>query len=293
MFQHLVKFTIARPWQSFFNRRILCASFVINALATSGAALATSSSVVTSSAIDLAPHQITYHLNLQEADPQSAIKAIKGKTVFSVVKECDGWKSGEDYVMQMAFEDGNEIFMASLFESYEDSQSGLFSFSIDERSNYDKPLTFDGFAEQPKDKAGRAFFSIEPDNALALPEDTLFPVAQTFEIIKRARAGESFFNSHIFFGAKPDDALKKTTIIIGKEQKAKPADITSDLLMDYYYPVQVAYFDPQSLSGLPSYEISFHMQDNGVVPYYAIDYGDFTLQAKMKDISKEPSPTCL
>ena len=244
-------------------------------------------------AADLASHQITYQLRLAEADPETAIQDIKGKTVYKVVRECDGWKSGEDYLMQMQFEDGNEVYIASLFESYENVEDGLFSFTIDERSNYEKPLTFDGYAERLGQNRGQAYFSIEPETGLELPEDTFFPVAQTFEILKRAQAGDKFFNSHIFFGAKPDDALKKTTIIIGQLTTAEKRDITSDLLLDSYYPVQVAYFDPKSTSSLPSYEISFHMQLNGVVPYYAIDYGDFTLRANMSAIAREVKPTCL
>lgn len=249
-------------------------------------------------AIDLASHQVTYELSMKEASPEVALEAITGKTIFRIVRECDGWKSGEDYIMQMRFEDGNEIYMASLFESYEGLEGDLFSFAIDESSNYEDDLSFDGFAQQtaPNSRAGEAFFSIAPDNALNLPDDTYFPVAQTIEILKQARAGKNFFTSHIFFGAKPDDALKKTSVIIGKKQpfdKDKSAAMgESTLLAEAYYPVQVAYFDPETTSGLPSYEISFQMQDNGVVPYYVIDYGDFELEATMKDLEKEPSPTC-
>ena len=248
-------------------------------------------------AVDLVPHQITYQLKLQDAEPETAITAITGKTIFRLAKECDGWKSGEDYVMQMAFENGNEILMASLFESFEDEEGRLFSFTIDERSNYEEPLYFNGFAQQDafdKDGAtsGEAYFSIAPDNAIALPDDTYFPVAQTAEILRRARAGETFFNSHIFFGAKPDDALKKTSVIIGKPQEARENTLSSELLQDIIYPVQVAYFDPKSTNGIPTYEISFQMQDNGVVPSYVIDYGDFRLEANMSEIAKEPSPTC-
>jgi len=240
----------------------------------------------------LVSHQVTYQLALGEATPQTAIETITGKTVFRMVRECDGWKSGEDYVMRMGFADGNEVLMASLFESYEDRAGELFSFSINERSNYDNPLDFDGFAQQGAGENAKAYFSIEPDNAMILPEDTYFPIAQTAEILRSAKAGERFFTSHIFFGAKPDDALKKTSVIIGKRQMAEAYDISSDLLQDAYYPVQIAYFDPDSTNGIPSYEISFKMQDNGVVPSYVIDYGDFKLRAQMSQIKKEPSPTC-
>lgn len=245
-------------------------------------------------AIDLAPHQVTYQLTLADAAPKAGIEGISGKTVFRLAKECEGWKSGEDYAMTIAFEDGNNVIMASLFESFEDEAGTLFSFEIDERSNYEAPLSFDGFAQQlnAASRAGEAYFSIEPDSPMSLPDDTYFPIAQTAEILRRARAGETFFTSHIFFGAKPDNALKKTSVVIGRAQQSTAQNITSELLQDEFYPVQVAYFDPLSTTGIPSYEISFHMQDNGVVPFYLIDYGDFKLQAQMSQIVKEPSPTC-
>ena len=245
-------------------------------------------------AFDLAPHQITYQLKLLEAEPQTSIAEISGKTVFRVYRDCDGWRSDEDYIMQMGFDDGNEIYLASLFESYEDDDGTLFSFTIEEQSTYEKPLSFDGFAQQlaGQTAAGEAFFSIAPDSAVILPDDTFFPIEQTKEILRRAKAGERFFSSHIFFGAKPDDALKKTSVVIGKAQAARQGAVVSDLIQDNYYPVNVAYFDPKSTSSVPSYQIAFRMQSNGVVPSYVIDYGDFKLQAKMAKIEKEPNPTC-
>ena len=245
-------------------------------------------------AFDLAPHQITYQLDLLEADPKTSISDISGKTIFRVYRDCDGWRSDEDYIMQMGFDDGNEIYLASLFESYEDFDGTLFSFTIDEQSTYEKPLSFDGFAQQSATQGGgsEAYFSIAPESAVRLPEDTFFPIEQTREILRRAKAGDTFFSSHIFFGAKPDDALKKTSVVIGKVQTANQDDPVSELIQDSYYPVNIAYFDPKSTNGIPSYEIAFHMQPNGVVPSYVIDYGDFKLHAKMSGIEKEPNPTC-
>ncbi|MGC6536693.1 MAG: EipB family protein [Candidatus Puniceispirillaceae bacterium] len=242
-------------------------------------------------AIDIAPHAVTYQLGLLESDKEAGIEAIDGKTIFQIVRECEGWKSDEDYIMQMRFDGGGEIYMASLFESFEDEAGQLFSFSIDERTSYDDPLTFDGFATA-SGAGAEAYFSIEPDNALNLPDDTYFPIQHTFKILEMANAGETFFNGHIFFGAKPDEALKKTSVIIGNLQQAEGYDVSSDLMMTDYYPVQVAYFDPASQAGLPAYEIFFHMQKNGVVPYYQIDYGDFKLSATISDISAQDQPDC-
>ena len=41
----------------------------------------------------------------------------------------------------------------------------------------------------------------------------LFPIQHSFEILERAQQGYFFSDSHIFFGAKPDEALKKTSAV--------------------------------------------------------------------------------
>lgn len=244
-------------------------------------------------ALEMLPHSVTYQLSLLESDKESGIQNIQGKTIFTLQRECEGWKSGEDYVMQMIFDGGNELYMASLFESFEDEAGELFSFSIDEQSTYEAPLSFDGYATtEANNSKGSAYFSIEPDAPLSLPAKTYFPIEHTFQILEKAKAGETFFNAHIFFGAKPDEALKKTNVIIGKKQKADEIAVQSDLIEADYYPINVAYFDPSTITGLPTYEILFHMQDNGVVTYYQIDYGDFKLSAKMDEIKKEAVPNC-
>ena len=56
------------------------------------------------------------------------------------------------------------------------------------------------------------------------------------------------------------------------------------LIESDYYPIQVAYFDLDPNESLPEYQIKFHMQKNGVVSYYEVDYGDFVISAKLKEI---------
>ena len=247
---------------------------------------------VSAGAMEFAPHRVTYQLALAESDKSAALDEIKGRSVFTLRQDCDGWKSDEDYAMQMRFEGGGEVFMASLFSSYENEAGDLFSFTIDEQSSFEPAISFDGFASRADEGNGEAFFSIEPDEALLLPETTYFPIQHSFEILERAQQGDTFFSAHIFFGAKPDEALKKTSVVIGKKAMREGQLPSSPLLMTDYYPIQIAYFDPSSTTGLPSYEILFHMQDNGVVPYYIIDYGDFSLEATLSEIEAAASPSC-
>ena len=59
-----------------------------------------------------------------------------------------------------------------------------------------------------------------------------------------------------------------------------------------YYPIQIAYFDPNSTEAVPEYEITFHMLPNGVVAYYEVDYGTFAIDAKLVNVKPLPQPDC-
>jgi len=54
----------------------------------------------------------------------------------------------------------------------------------------------------------------------------------------------------------------------------------------------VAYFKPESRSAEPEYEINYALQPNGVIRHYKIDYGEFTIIAKMLKIETVEPPVC-
>jgi hypothetical protein len=43
---------------------------------------------------------------------------------------------------------------------------------------------------------------------------------------------------------------------------------------------------------VPEYEHTFHLQPNGVISYYEIDYGDFSVDAQLVEIEALPAPIC-
>jgi hypothetical protein len=46
------------------------------------------------------------------------------------------------------------------------------------------------------------------------------------------------------------------------------------------------------MNGEPEYEISFRVQPNGVVRQYVIDYGDFSIAAKLTRVDGIDDPVC-
>ena len=248
---------------------------------------------VPSLAIDLAAHEATYEMSLLSANTEAQMTAIVGKTNFILRNDCEGWISSEDYLLEFAYETGDSAILASHFESWEELSGQLYSFEVDERSTFEEEKQFNGFATVTKaGKTGEAYFSMQPDVALRLPDKVYFPVAHTKEVLSRAQKGEKIFTANIFFGAEPDRAIKRTSTVIGSRQKVTNSRILGELASSNYYPVNIAYFDPSSVEPVPEYEITFHLQPNGVVAYYEVDYGDFAIDATLTEIKPISRPEC-
>ena len=244
-------------------------------------------------AVELAAHEATYNMSLLSVDQDSQMAGIKGKTSFTIRRDCDGWKSSENYVLEFDYQSGETAIMASHFSSWEELAGQLYSFEVHEGSTFDDEKKFNGYANLPPvAERAEAFFSMQPDTAMPLPAKVFFPVAHTRELLDKAEKGGKLFSAHIFFGAEPDRALKRTSSVIGARQAVKNEDRLGQLAAQDYYPIQIAYFDPNSSEAVPEYEITFHMLPNGVVAYYEVDYGTFAIDAELVDAKPLPQPNC-
>ena len=243
--------------------------------------------------LDFVPHEARYDVGLLTTRGDVKMTGINGKTSVKLRADCAGWVSSEDFLIDLSYENGETHVVAYHFESWEEFSSGLYSFEIHEGSTFDKEKRFEGYAlTPPATQKPQAFFSMQPDRAMPLPEGVFFPLAHTRAVLQKAMAGERIFSAHIFSGTDPDRALKRTNTVIGTPQTIQNADILGTLAMADYFPIQIAYYDPSSIESVPEYEVTFHLQPNGVIAYYEIDYGDFALDAHLTEIAKISPPQC-
>ncbi len=243
---------------------------------------------------ELFPHQAKYEMRLLSAEQDTQVVAVTGKVQFEIENDCKGWVSSEDYLIEFSYNSGDSSVMFSHFESWEDFDGKLYSFEVQESSSFEGEKEFMGFASRQggASESFEAFNSLTPDTPMMLPEDVYFPVHHTQKIIEHAQDGKKLFYADIFYGAEPERSLKRTSTVIGSMQEISEPMLQEMLVQKTYYPVQIAYFDPSSSEATPDYEITFHVQENGVVAYYEVDYGDFALKADLVEITELPEPTC-
>ena len=242
-------------------------------------------------AATVAPHRAFYEMQLGAADPNSNVQSVSGRSAFTLDRDCDGWRSNEEYLIEFGGNEGSRDRILSRFESWESDNGDMYSFEISENSSFGSAKDFGGFAEI-KSGGGDAYFSMADEVAVALPTDTYFPMRHLNAIIDSAENGKTILAASVFTGAEPDDALLSTNTVIGGWRGEEAAIKMGKFGQDGYWPVQIAYFKPTATAAAPEYEIQYLMQPNGVIRRYIIDYGDFTIIAKLLKLETVEAPTC-
>jgi len=230
-------------------------------------------------------HKAFYEMEMGDRLQNSHIVNINGRSAFAIERDCSGWRSIEDYMIQFIAENGGADSVLSHFESWEADSGDKYSFDIMEESSFEGRKDFGGFVEIESGAVGSAYFTMAPDSAIRLPSDTLFPMRHVQKILDKAEAGEKIMSATVFTGAEPDSALMRTSTVVGG-WRDEPAGNLGALGEEGYWQINVAYFKPTSTAAEPEYEIAFAMQNNGLVRGYEINYGDFSITASLT--SAEP-----
>lgn len=241
---------------------------------------------------NIAAHRAFYEMELGERLQNSSIINVKGRSAYIIERDCEGWRSVEDYVMEFVGETGASERVISQFESWEADSGDKYSFDIQENSSFEGRKAFGGFAQIIDAGEGIASFSMAPDAEIQLPANTFFPVQHLEHILSSASDGRNMLAATIFTGAEPDDALMKTNTVVGGWQETAGEIDLGGFADGGYWPVRIAYFKPSSQSAEPAYEINFAIQRNGVVRSYEVDYGDFSIRADLTKIETVAVPSC-
>jgi hypothetical protein len=230
----------------------------------------------------LAPHEAVYDLSLSRAKPGGVVGA-NGLMNYKLENTCAGWTMESRTVLNLFYAEGGRMETEWEFVAYEGK--------VDEMLEGDAQM--DG-----KTGKGTAHFKRPEDNAVALPEATLFPSAHTLAIIRAAQEGQRYVTKTVFDGASKDGAAL-VTAFIGKELGADTVPDSADpLLKTPSWPMTIAFFSPKTGkdgeedAGVPSYEVKVRYHDNGVAQEMEQNFGFFSLDSKLKDLKALPEPDC-
>lgn len=237
----------------------------------------------------LAPHRAVYDIVLDRASDRSGITSIKGRMVYEFNgSSCEGYTVSFRFVTQIDTEE-NSRMTDQQTTTYEDAEGKSFDFVT--KSFVDQTLD-----REIKGTARREGNATQVDIAKPEPNEvtlaaTQFPTQHLVELIGKAEAGETFYETNLFDGSEDADRIMTTTVIIGKAETPEPNDeefpAAQAIKPEKYWPVSIAYFDMSKGDGeeIPDYRIDFKLHENGITRDLVMDYGDFSMKGKLVNLS--------
>lgn len=247
----------------------------------------------------LASHRAAYEIALADTDnhrpggeqPVGATGLIAYEFRGSV---CEGYASNFRQLTQLQRNEGATISSDIRAVSFEDGDSKSLRFEIESQNSGSPQPPVSGSAARESNGAIDVDLKKPGLEKVDIGKDILFPTQHIEHIIAQAKQGGGALEARVFDGSDTGKKVFATLTIIGKEATGATPDtaIAEGLTKLRRWPVSVSYFDEAAKDAPPEYVLSFDLYENGVSGTLKLDYGSFTLSAKLSKLEWLPSPAC-
>jgi EipB-like len=245
------------------------------------------------SAAEIAPHRALYSMTLGSTRNDTDVVDARGAMIYQWGETCTGWTIEQRYRLKLRYSGSSDADIASRFVTWEAKDGLRYRFNEKETRNGSVSEEVEGEAElDGPGKGGVARFAKPRPATLKLAPGVLFPSAHTIVLIDQARAGATFFSRQVFDGSAEENAVQVSAFIASR-RAAEPAAAKQSLLLERPgWRVRLAFFPADVKADEPDYELSMVLLDNGVSHDMVIDYGDYTIRARLDDIEALAKPRC-
>ena len=239
----------------------------------------------------LASHRGIYTLTLDRARENATIVDVSGAMLFEIIDACESWASRQRFTMTLRNREGTELETGSDYATLESMDGRNLRFSLTHMTQGAVKSRVAGQAELTADGSGVARYSEPEVKELPIPAGTLLPNTHTIATLNAARAGQRLLVAPIFDGTTADGA-QQTTTVMSPWQGPQPVPEAPSLSTLGSSRMRIAFFEPDAEQAggarTPSYEVSLRYFENGVADDMIMDFGDFTVRAKLMKLEDAP-----
>jgi envelope integrity protein B len=242
---------------------------------------------------EITPHRALYTMTLGNTRNDSGVVDARGTMDYEWGETCDGWTIEQRYRLKMRYAETPDVDIVSSFITWESKDGLRYRFNQKQTRNgeVDQEIRGEARLDAPG-KGGVAEFTKPQPQTLKLEPGVLFPSAHTMLLIDGAHEGENFISRQVFDGATDENAVQ-VSAAIGVKLTADPAAASrSPLLERPGWRVRLAFFPVDTKAEKPDYELGMRLLDNGVSQDMVIDYGEYSIRAKLDDVEPLTKPSC-
>ncbi len=265
----------------------------IEAVVVVAGLVAMAASAPAAGAAEIAPHRALYSMTLGSARNDSGVVDARGTMDYEWGETCEGWTIEQRYRLKMRYGETPDVDIVSSFVTWESKDGLRYRFNQKQSRNGEVDQDIRGEARlDASGKGGIAEFVKPQPQTLKLEPGVLFPSTHTMLLIDKAHEGENFVSRHVFDGATDENAVQ-ISAAIGVKVTADPAAAKlTPLLQRSGWRVRLAFFPVDAAVDRPDYELGMRLLDNGVSQDMVIDYGEYSIRAKLDDIEPLTKPNC-
>jgi hypothetical protein len=247
----------------------------------------------------IALHKALYNFKMKSAEAGAGLNGIQGKMYFEQDATCDAWSTEHRFTTEYKYAEQPAVTDTSHYVAFETMDGQQFSFNSERQENGEKTEQLRGFVDRKTDGAATALYSRPADLKYDLPKGYFLPTAHTMEVIRRAQAGQHFFDAVLFDGTDAEGPVAVGTFIGKKVTSEELKSVTAgdkidrDLLSGEAWHVRMAVFPlKNAFESTPSYEMEMYLHENGVVSHALVDYHTFVVEQALSALEKLPSKKC-
>ena len=265
-----------------FEPSLLAAAFAAVLLSTSAAR-----------SVEIVPHRALYLMTLGSARNDSGVVDARGTMDYEWGETCDGWTIEQRYRLKMRYAETADVDIVSSFVTWESKDGLRYRFNQKQTRNgeIDQEIRGEARLDGPG-SGGVAEFSKPEPKTLKLEPGVMFPSAHTMLLIDAAHEGENFISRLVFDGATDENAVQVSAAIGVKLTPDAVAAARNPLLQRPGWRFRLAFFPVDASAERPDYELGMRLLDNGVSQDMVIDYGEYSIRAKLDDIEPLGKPNC-
>ncbi|MBE1236259.1 DUF1849 family protein [Phaeovibrio sulfidiphilus] len=253
--------------------------------------------------VHLALHKAVYDLSLARAE-RGGIVAFAGSLTFRVDAACTGWTNSVHLDVMVRNSQGletNNVMEYSAWESFDGNDLSFYSRLLS--NDRVQEITEGSVRRDAKPKAGvqpiiARFVKPEAEDVV-VAAGALFPNAYTRGVVQAGLEGRPFMSASLFDGSVPGAGSLVATALTPVTSDPSAKRLDSPLLKTRGWMVSMAYFlsgdegaDGSSGDGVSSHELRGVLHENGVISDMVLDYGSFSVNAKLKSLEALPQPDC-
>lgn len=245
----------------------------------------------------LLQHRAVYDLTLDRATDRSGINGIAGRMVYEFKgSACEGYTVRFRFVTRIETDETSRLTDQQT-TTHEDASGKTFRFMT--KSFVDEILDQEVQGTAAAAPEGTIVTLEKPEPRTLELGHALFPTGNLKEMLQKAQAGNTFYQTPLFDGSENGDEVVMTSVVVG--DPVRPAQNDPELpamkpiASDPFWPVTVAYFDGKETSGeeMPDYAISFKLHKSGITRDLKMNYGEFSIDGRLVDLALfEPAKNC-